>query len=115
MLAGIHMERTLTTKVIDAGLGPGWEERLLRELADECIDEANAEDSAKPRRKALPTEKRSDLLDIKDAADYLRVSVRTVTTLKKNKQLTYSRVRGQLRFRKIDLDRYLQKRTVVSR
>ena len=54
------------------------------------------------------------LLNIKEAAHVLGVSVRTVHTLKDNKQLTYFRVRGQLRFDPIHLDQYLQRRMVQA-
>jgi excisionase family DNA binding protein len=54
------------------------------------------------------------LLSIKDVAHFLNVSVRTVHTIIKAKQLTHSRVRGQLRFDPIHLDQYLQKRTVQA-
>jgi excisionase family DNA binding protein len=54
------------------------------------------------------------LLNIKEAAHVLGVSVRTVHTLKDNKQLTFFRVRGQLRFDPLHLDQYLQKRMVQA-
>jgi excisionase family DNA binding protein len=53
-------------------------------------------------------------LDICEAARYLRVSVRTVHTLIKAKQLTYTKSRGQLRFRLSWLNDYLDKRTVKA-
>jgi excisionase family DNA binding protein len=65
--------------------------------------------NAAPTVIALPR-----LLNIKEAAHVLGVSVRTVHTLKDNKQLTYFRVRGQLRFDPIHLDQYLQKRMVQA-
>jgi excisionase family DNA binding protein len=52
------------------------------------------------------------LLNIKEVAHFLNVSVRTVHTIIKTKQLTYFRVRGQLRFDPIHIDQYLQKRMV---
>lgn len=52
------------------------------------------------------------LLTIQEAANVLGVSVRTVHTLKKLRQLTYIRVRGSLRFDPAHLDEYLQKRIV---
>jgi excisionase family DNA binding protein len=51
-------------------------------------------------------------LNIFEAAQYLRVSSRTIHTLIRNKQLTYTRVRGGLRFRLQWLNEYLDKRTV---
>jgi excisionase family DNA binding protein len=54
------------------------------------------------------------LLTIKEVAHFLNVSVRTVHTILNSKQLTYSRVRGQLRFDPIHIDDYLQKRTVQA-
>jgi excisionase family DNA binding protein len=64
---------------------------------------------AAPSLIALPR-----LLSIKETAHVLGVSVRTVHTLLKNKQLTHFRVRGQLRFDPVHLDRYLEKRMVVA-
>lgn len=52
------------------------------------------------------------LLTIQEAALYLRVSRRTIHTLIKNKQLTYTRVREGLRFRLSYLNEYLDRRTV---
>jgi excisionase family DNA binding protein len=54
------------------------------------------------------------LLTIKEVAHFLNVSVRTVHTIIKAKQLTHSRVRGQLRFDPIDIDEYLRRRTVQA-
>jgi excisionase family DNA binding protein len=53
-------------------------------------------------------------LTIEEAAQYLRVSRRTVYTLMEKKQLTYTRVREGLRFRLQWLNEYLNKRTVVG-
>jgi excisionase family DNA binding protein len=55
------------------------------------------------------------LLDIKEAAYVLHVSVRTIGRLIQKKQITYMRVRGSLRFAQANLDEYLRKRTIVSR
>lgn len=52
------------------------------------------------------------LLTIKEAADVLNVSVRTVHTILAKKQLTYFRVRGQLRFDPKHLNEYLERRMV---
>jgi excisionase family DNA binding protein len=52
------------------------------------------------------------LLTIKEAAEVLNVSVRTVHTIIGKKQLTYFRVRGQLRFDPAHLNEYLQRRIV---
>jgi excisionase family DNA binding protein len=52
------------------------------------------------------------LLNIREAAQVLGVSVRTVHTLKKLRQLTYIKVRGSIRFDPAHLDEYLQKRIV---
>jgi excisionase family DNA binding protein len=54
------------------------------------------------------------LLNIKEVAHFLNVSVRTVHTIIKAKQLTHSRVRGQLRFDPMHVADYLQKRTVQA-
>jgi excisionase family DNA binding protein len=53
-------------------------------------------------------------LTIKEAAQYLRVSRRTIYTLMERKQLTYTRVREGLRFRLQWLNDYLDKRTVLA-
>jgi excisionase family DNA binding protein len=47
-----------------------------------------------------------------EAAQYLRVCRRTIHTLIRNKQITYTRVRGGLGFRLQWLNEYLDKRTV---
>jgi excisionase family DNA binding protein len=52
------------------------------------------------------------LLNIKEAAEVLHVSVRTVHTIIAKKQLTYFHVRGQLRFDPAHLNEYLQRRIV---
>ena len=54
------------------------------------------------------------LLNIQEVAHILGVSVRTVHTLKKLKQLTYTRVRGQLRFDPAHIQEYLAKRTIKA-
>jgi len=51
-------------------------------------------------------------LTIDEAARYLRVSRRTMQTLIKTKQVTFSRVREGLRFHLQWLNDYLDKRTV---
>ena len=53
-------------------------------------------------------------LTINEAAQYLRVSRRTIYTLIENKQLTYTRVRKVPRFRLQWLNDYLDKRTVAA-
>jgi excisionase family DNA binding protein len=53
-------------------------------------------------------------LTIEEAAKYLRVSRRTMHTLIKTKQVTFSRVREGLRFRLQWLNDYLDKRTVKA-
>ena len=52
------------------------------------------------------------LLKVEEAAQYLRVSRRTIATLVKNKQVTFTRARGGLRFRLQWLNEYLDRRTV---
>jgi excisionase family DNA binding protein len=54
------------------------------------------------------------LLTIQEVAKILRVSVRTVHTLIKKKQLAYVKVRGSLRFDPVHVYEYLQKRTVKA-
>jgi excisionase family DNA binding protein len=53
-------------------------------------------------------------LNIEDAAQYLRVSRRTMHTLIKTRQVTFTRVRDGLRFRLQWLNEYLDKRTVKA-
>jgi excisionase family DNA binding protein len=53
-------------------------------------------------------------LTIEEAAEYLRVSRRTMHTLIKTKQVTFTRVREGLRFRLQWLNEYLDKRTVKA-
>jgi excisionase family DNA binding protein len=53
-------------------------------------------------------------LTTEEAAQYLRVSLRTMHTLKKTKQVTYTRVRDGVRFRLQWLNEYLDKRTVKA-
>lgn len=53
-------------------------------------------------------------LDLNEAAQYLRVSRRTMETLVKTKQLTFTRVREGRRFRLQWLNDYLDKRTVKA-
>lgn len=54
------------------------------------------------------------LLTINEAARYLRVSRRTMATIVKHKQVKFTRVRGQLRFRLQYLNEYLDRRTVEA-
>jgi len=53
-------------------------------------------------------------LNLEEAAQYLRVSRRTMHTLVKTKQVTFTRVREGLRFRLQWLNEYLDKRTVKA-
>ncbi len=53
-------------------------------------------------------------LTLEEAAQYLRVSLRTMHTLKKTKQVTFTRVRDGVRFRLQWLNEYLDKRTVKA-
>lgn len=54
----------------------------------------------------------SRMLTIEEVARLLNVSIRTVHTIKKNRQLKFYRVRGQLRFDLADVNEYLQQRAV---
>ena len=53
-------------------------------------------------------------LTIEEAAQYLRVSRRTMATLVRTKQVTFTRARGGLRFRLQWLNDYLDRRTVKA-
>jgi excisionase family DNA binding protein len=53
-------------------------------------------------------------LTIDEAAQYLRVSRRTIYTLMKSKQVAYTRVRKQPRLRLQHLNDYLDKRVVKA-
>jgi excisionase family DNA binding protein len=65
------------------------------------------EELAAPSFTSLPK-----LLDIKACAHVLGISVRTVHTLIKERQLTFFRVRGQLRFDAAHLNEYLTRRMI---
>lgn len=54
------------------------------------------------------------LLTTDEAAAYLRVSRRTIATIVNSKQVKFTRVRGQLRFRLQHLNEYLDRRTVEA-
>jgi len=51
---------------------------------------------------------------VDEAAQYLRVSRRTLCTLMKRKQITFTRVREGVRFRLQWLNDYMDKRTVSA-
>jgi excisionase family DNA binding protein len=51
-------------------------------------------------------------LTVEEAAQYLRVSRRTLYTLMKRKQITFTRVREGVRFRLQWLNDYMDRRTV---
>jgi len=53
-------------------------------------------------------------MTVDEAARYLRVSRRTVCTLMKKKQITFTRAREGVRFRLQWLNEYLDKRTVKA-
>jgi excisionase family DNA binding protein len=54
------------------------------------------------------------LINIREAASFLNVSIRTVRRLLKVKKLTFFRVQGQLRFDPAHIDAYLQKRQIKA-
>jgi excisionase family DNA binding protein len=95
---------------------------LLREDLDAFLDkQKEIRDRTLKRnlgsRKSVPTPSLINLprlLTLKEVAHVLNVSVRTVRTIVKAKQLTYSYVRGQLRFDPMHIDHYLQKRTMTA-
>ena len=53
-------------------------------------------------------------LTVEEAAQYLRVSGRTLYTLMKKKQITFTRVRERVRFRLQWLNDYRKRRTVKA-
>jgi excisionase family DNA binding protein len=55
------------------------------------------------------------LLNVKEVAHVLHISVRTVHRLVANRHLTYFRVRGQLRFDPAHVSDFLSKRMVKAR
>jgi excisionase family DNA binding protein len=56
------------------------------------------------------------LLDLTEAAKYLKISNRALRDLCKRRLVSYAKINYRnWRFRKSDLDRYLSKRTVVAR
>jgi excisionase family DNA binding protein len=69
-----------------------------------------SEPSVVPLIAAITAEPR--MLSIKEVAFILKVCIRTVHTIKKNHQLRFYRVRGQLRFDPADVNDYLLKRMV---
>jgi excisionase family DNA binding protein len=69
---------------------------------------------ARQSRKAPALDNPRALLTVNEAARYLKVSRRTVHTLMKSKQLTFSRVRSSPRLRVQHLEDYLDKRTVIE-
>jgi excisionase family DNA binding protein len=54
-------------------------------------------------------------MNIKETAEELGVSVRTVARLKKNKQISFQMVRGSLKFKLSDLQEYCKQRTLLGR
>lgn len=56
------------------------------------------------------------LLDLTEAANYLKISNRTLRDLCKRRLVSYAKINYRnWRFRKSDLDMYLAKRKVVAR
>jgi excisionase family DNA binding protein len=53
-------------------------------------------------------------LTVDEAAQYLRISRRTLYTLMKRRQVTFTRVREGVRFRLQWLNDYMDKRTVKA-
>src|ERR1700730_15764088 len=90
IMAAISEERTMT-KATDAGFGPGWEALLLRELADEGIAEANAEES----NAALPAH---ELMTAEEVCTNLRMTARTLYRYTKARKLAYIKRDGRLLF-----------------
>ncbi len=59
----------------------------------------------------------STLYDLREASEYLKISPPTMYRLIKQKEITYSKIgtgRGTYRFRKEDLDAYVEKNLVES-
>jgi excisionase family DNA binding protein len=89
----------------DAAWGPGWEERLLRDLADECIEQVNNEESGQQPRPAP-----DDYMVTKEVCAKLRVTERTLYRYVKSRKLTVHKIDGKLLFKREDVDRFLDKR-----
>lgn len=50
----------------------------------------------------------TELLKPKEAADYLKISKKSLDGIRYRKQITFLKVGGVIRYRKSDLDAYLQ-------
>jgi excisionase family DNA binding protein len=89
----------------DTAWGPDWEGRLLRDLADECIEQANNEEQA-----SQPKPTPDDYMITKEVCAKLRVTERTLYRYVKSRKLTVHKIDGKLLFKREDVDRFLDKR-----
>ena len=77
-----------------------------------CVLDKRTQSASTPAILVLETPRL--YLTVDEAAQYLRVSRRTVYTLLKRKQVTFTRVREGVRFRLQWLNDYMDKRTVKA-
>jgi excisionase family DNA binding protein len=56
----------------------------------------------------------AEILTLKEVADLLRVAEKTVYTMAQRKDLPAFKVRGQWRFRRDDIDRWIDQQTQQS-
>jgi excisionase family DNA binding protein len=61
---------------------------------------------------SIDADPRAELLTITEAAEYLRVSVPTVRRLAAQRQMSFIKVRGSVRFTRDDVDSYLERQRV---
>ena len=83
----------------------GWEERLLRDLADECIEQANNEEA----NAAIPEH---ELMTATEVCKKLAWSLSTLRRNTKARKLAYIKRDGRLKFRRADVERYDKKRYI---
>jgi len=81
----------------------GWEERLLRELAEEWIQEANADQPTE----IIPAH---ELMTTEEVLTKLRMSLATLYRNTKSRKLACIKRDGRLMFKHTDVERYDAKR-----
>jgi hypothetical protein len=88
--------------------GPGWEERLLRDLADECIAEANAEEPI-PAIPAQATHSHNWMTPKEVCTEY-PVQPRTLQRYLKARKLAYYKTDQKLYFKRAEVEAFFEKR-----
>ena len=84
-----------------------WEEHLLRDLAEECVEQARNEEEANADH---PAEAKSDedLMSAEEVCKELKFSLSTLRRNTKGRKLAYIKRDGRLKFRRADVERYDQ-------